>query len=87
MERFSTSLLFDWYGSLLSEQQRDCYDLYCNEDLSLTEIAELKGVSRQGVWDNIRHAESRLKDFEEKTGLLKRIQELESIIEKNNYGV
>ena len=86
-DRFSLSLLFDWYGPLLSDKQRDCYDLYYNEDLSLAEIAELKGISRQGVWDAIHHAEDNLREYEQKTGLIKRISELEAVIESNNYGV
>lgn len=77
MSREEMSVLFDYYGALLTETQRDCYDLYYNEDLSLTEIAELRGISRQGTWDNIRHAEEKLREFEEKTGLVARIQELE----------
>ena len=80
MDRVDFSLLFDYYGSLLTDKQRDCYDLYYNEDLSLAEIAELKGISRQGAWDNIRHAEQNLKEFEEKTGLIARIQELEKCL-------
>ena len=67
MDRVEMSVLFDYYGALLTEKQRECYDLYYNEDLSLAEIAELKGISRQGAWDNIRHAEQNLIEFEEKT--------------------
>ena len=77
MDRAEMSILFDWYGNLLSDRQRDCYDLYFNEDLSLSEIAEIKGISRQGAWDTIRHAEMKLVEFEEKTGLVARIRELE----------
>ena len=77
MEREERSVLFDYYGALLSDKQRDCYDLYYNEDLSLSEIAELKEISRQGVWDAIRHAEAKLLEFENKTGLVEKIRELE----------
>lgn len=86
-ERFSLSVLFDWYGPLLSDRQRDCYDLYYNEDLSLAEIAELKGISRQGVWDAIHHAEDNLRDYERKTGLIARIRELESELESVKDGI
>ena len=44
-------MLCDIYGSLLSEKQRNSLDLYCNEDLSLSEIAENTGITRQGVRD------------------------------------
>lgn len=86
-ERFKLSVLFDWYGPLLSDRQRDCYDLYYNEDYSLAEIAELKGISRQGIWDAIHHAEDNLREYEEKTGLIKRIMELESELERKNNGI
>ena len=65
------SMLLDFYGELLTERQRSCYDLHVNEDLSLSEIAEQCGISRQGVWDNIRRAEQTLREIEEKTGLLR----------------
>ena len=68
-------MLLDFYGELLTEKQRECYDLHVNEDLSLAEIAEQSGISRQGVWDNIRRAEASLQEFEEKTGLLARFTE------------
>ena len=77
-ERLENSILFDCYGALLSSRQRDYYDLYFNEDLSLSEIADLRGISRQGAWDTIRHACEKLKEIEEKTGLVARITELEN---------
>lgn len=72
------SLLYDFYGELLTEKQREYFDLYYNDDLSLSEIAELSGISRQGVRDNIVRAENTLKEFEEKTGLIKRFSEIQS---------
>ena len=73
--RVMRSMLLDFYGELLTEKQRQCYDLHFNEDLSLAEIAEQCGVSRQGVWDNIRRAEAALTEYEEKTGLVRRFRE------------
>ena len=67
-------MLLDLYGELLTDKQRECFDLHYNEDLSLSEIAEQLGISRQGVWDNIRRAESAMRDLERKTGLLRRIE-------------
>ena len=72
--RVMRSMLLDFYGELLTEKQRQCYDLHFNEDLSLAEIAEQCGVSRQGVWDNIRRAEASMKEIEEKTGLIRRFE-------------
>ena len=74
--RLMQSMLLDFYGELLTEKQRECYDLHYNEDLSLSEIAEQAGVSRQGVWDNIRRAEAALREMEEKTGLIRRFTEI-----------
>ena len=77
MERKDYGILYDYYGNLLTDKQKDFYDLYYNEDLSLAEIAELKGISRQAAWDNIRHAADKLVEIEEKTGLIKKVQDLE----------
>ena len=63
--RLMQSMLLDFYGELLTEKQRECCDLHYNEDLSLSEIAEQAGVSRQGVWDNIRRAEAAMQEMEE----------------------
>ncbi|MBQ9720137.1 MAG: YlxM family DNA-binding protein [Oscillospiraceae bacterium] len=75
--RAMQAMLLDFYGELLTEKQRECFDLHYNEDLSLAEIAEQCGISRQGVWDNIRRAEAALREIEEKTGLVRRVTELE----------
>lgn len=71
-ETVMRTLLFDFYGDLLTEKQRDCYDLHFNQDLSLQEIAEQHGSTRQAVWTLIRRAEDTLREFEEKTGLVAR---------------
>ena len=73
--RVMRSMLFDFYGELLTEKQREYFDLHYNEDLSLAEIAEQGGISRQGVWDMIRRAEAAMIQIEEKTGLIKRFLE------------
>ena len=80
--RLTRSMLLDFYGELLTEKQRECFDLHYNEDLSLSEIAEQLGISRQGVWDNIRRAESAMEDVEEKTGLLARFEENRLMLEE-----
>lgn len=65
------SLLLDCYGTLLTERQREVLDLYRNDDLSLGEISELTGITRQGVSECIRKAENILIEYEEKLGLQK----------------
>ena len=59
-EAFTMSLLFDTYGALLTEKQQTYFDLYYNQDLSLAEIAEQEGISRQGVHDAISRSEALL---------------------------
>ena len=71
-QAYRMALLFDFYGDVLTERQKEFYDLYYNEDLSLSEIAENNGITRQGVWDVIVRAEAILYDLEDKTGLIRR---------------
>ena len=72
MDSVQLLLLFDFYGELLTERQRMCFDLRYNQDLSFGEIAEELGISRQGVYDNITRAEGRMIKMEEKTGCVRR---------------
>lgn len=69
-------LLLDFYGEMLTDKQRDFLDLYYNEDLSLSEIAENEGITRQGVRDAIKRAESQLFDMESKLHLFERFNSL-----------
>lgn len=70
------SLLLDFYGDVLSERRREVTELYYNDDLSLAEIAEETGISRQGVRDAIKKSEAELFELEEKLGLAERFEEL-----------
>ena len=72
MDTIEMLLLFDYYGDMLTERQRMCLDLRYNQDLSLAEIADELGVSRQGVHDNIIRAEAHLQKMEAKTGCVRR---------------
>lgn len=69
-DKLTMSLLFDFYGELLTDKQRDCFDLHYNQDLTLAEIAELMGTSRQGVHDAVTRAEAQLLRMEEVTHCL-----------------
>ena len=72
MEALEMILLFDYYGGMLTEKQRDCFDMRYNQDLSLGEIGQLLGVSRQGVHDNLTRTEALLRKMEENIGCVSR---------------
>lgn len=74
------SLLLDSYGPLLTERQREIVGLYRNDDLSLGEISEITGITRQGVSECIRKAEKELIEFEEKLGLQKAYESRKEIL-------
>jgi len=82
MKDLTVSLLLDFYGNLLPEKQLDMMEQYYGEDLSLSEIAQNSGITRQGVHDNIRRAASELKEYEEKLGLLKRFSDISEAANK-----
>ena len=72
MDALERTLLFDYYGGMLTDKQRDCFDMRYNQDLSLGEIAEAMGVSRQAVNDNLTRTETLLRRMEENIGSVKR---------------
>ena len=71
-------LLFDFYGEMLTKKQQDFISYYYNDDLSLAEIAENEGITRQGVRDAIKRAEAQLYDFERHLGLYERFTQINS---------
>jgi len=81
-ETLLMTMLFDFFGDLLTDKQREYFDLYHNEDLSLSEIAEKAGITRQGVYDIITRAEKSLVVMEQKTGVVKRWRETRAELEK-----
>ena len=72
MEALEMSLLYDYYGGMLTEKQRVCFDMRYNQDLSLGEIGQVLGVSRQGVHDNLTRTEALLRKMEENIGCVSR---------------
>ncbi len=73
---YDMAALIDFYGDMLTEKQRSFLEYYYYDDLSLSEIAENEGITRQGVRDAIKRAESQMLDMEERLGLAKRFAEL-----------
>ncbi len=81
------SSLLDVYGRFLSEKQKNLTEHYYNEDLSLSEIAENEGITRQGVSDNIRRAENKMKAWEEESHYCQsilRLKELSVSVQKGD---
>lgn len=70
-----TSLLYDFYGSLLTDRQREVMELYYGENLSLSEIAAEFSISRQGVHDALKNAGRALYEYEQKLGLVDKFQQ------------
>ena len=75
-------LLYDIYGDMLTQKQQDFIGYYYNDDLSLAEIAENEGITRQGVRDAIKRAEAQLLSFEEHLGLYEKNEALRSGLEE-----
>lgn len=69
-QTYRMAMLFDFFGDVLTDRQKDYFHLYYNEDLSLSEIALRFDITRQGVRDAIARAENTLLDIEKKTGLV-----------------
>ena len=84
-QTYRMTMLFDFYGEVLTPRQKEFFDLYYNEDLSLAEIAENYGISRQGVRDVIVRADAIMPALEDKTGLMKRFmlmqQQVQAILD------
>ena len=80
-DTYYMTMLYDFYGNLLTDKQKDLFDLYYNEDLSLSEIADNVGISRQGVRDGVMRSEKLLRDTEDRLGLVKRYSNLQSSID------
>ena len=76
MEALEMALLLDYYGGMLTDKQRECFDMRYNQDLSLGEIAEMLGVSRQAVNDNLSRTEAALRRMEENIGCIRRDSKL-----------
>jgi predicted DNA-binding protein YlxM (UPF0122 family) len=80
----NVGFLLDFYGDILNEHKREVLSMYYNEDLSLAEISEVIGISRQGVRDIIKKAGNELVFYEEKLGLAKRFGELKNTSDRIN---
>ncbi|NLK20981.1 MAG: putative DNA-binding protein [Epulopiscium sp.] len=76
------TLLYDFYGGLLTDKQKDIFELYYHDDLSLAEIAEQFSISRQGVYDTLKRCETLLFQYENAIQLVKRFIKSNNSIKK-----
>ena len=81
------SLLYDFYGALLTEKQRQVMALYHEENLSLSEIAQEHGISRQPVHDTLKKAEQALEDYENKLNLIDKLVKTEEAIARIDHEI
>jgi len=88
---YKRTMLFDFYGELLTKHRKDIYDSFVNDDISLTELANLQGCSRQSVHDLIKRCDKLLFDYEEKLHLIekyefnkKKLEELKKVLKEKN---
>ena len=79
---YKSSLLYDFYGELLTDHQKEIYEDYVLNDLSLVEIAEQKGISKQGVHDLIKRCDKILNEYESKLKLIEKFKNNKKDIEK-----
>lgn len=79
-KRIALNWLMDFYGPLLTENRARLLRLYCEEDLSLSELAEETGITRQGVHDALTKAQAQLEEYERKLGLVARFRRLENAV-------
>ncbi len=74
------SILYDFYGDLLSDHKRQIFEDYVLNDMSLSEIASEQGISRQGVYDIVKRCTNEMKAYEEKLSLVRKFQSIKDKI-------
>lgn len=81
-ERVELSMLYDFYGALLKENQQRMFEASILEDYNFAEIAQEEGISRQGAYDAIKRASKQLRSYEEKLGLVAKFQKQKILVKK-----
>ena len=81
-ERVELSILYDFYGALLKENQQRMFEAGILEDYNFTEIAQEEGISRQGVYDSIRRSTKQLREYEERLGLVEKFEKQKKLAKK-----
>lgn len=81
-EKVELSILFDFYGELLKNHKKHIFEDYILNDLSLSEIAEEQGISRQGVYDIVKRCSKQLRECEEKLCLVKKFEKTREMVNR-----
>ena len=81
-ERVELSLVYDFYGALLKENQRRMFEASILDDYNLAEIAEDENITRQGVHDAIKRACKQLREYEQKLGLVEKFEKQKELVKK-----
>ena len=81
-KKYHQTLLFDFYGELIKENNRQIYEDYIFNDLSLSEIADERGISRQGIHDAIKRTVKKLEEYESKIHLMERYQSIHNKVDE-----
>ena len=81
MKNMKVAYLLDFYGNLFGDKQRGILEMYYQEDMSLSEIASVAGITRQGVYDNIRRGEKEILSMESKLCLMDRFMEISDTLD------
>lgn len=83
-KRIELSMLYDFYGELLKNNQRQILEGYFGDDLSLAELADEQGISRQGIYDTVKRCSRQLEDYEAKLHLIARFEEARETVHQIN---
>lgn len=83
-EKIKLGYLYDFYGELLNEHQREIYEMSVNEDLSLSEIADSFSISRQAVHDTLKRCDKALIDYENRLHLVEKFLKIREDVSKIN---
>lgn len=73
---------YEFYGPLLKDKQKNIFEKYIYDDLGLSEIADIEGISRQSVYETVRRVEKTLEGYEEKLGLVKKFEEMQKMTDE-----
>jgi len=81
-EVFELSMLYDFYGELLNESSKKFFEGYVLDDMTLAELSEESGISRQGIYDNIKRTVKKLHGYEDKLQLVKKFGQVKGDVSK-----